>query len=224
MRIGFCKKPAHRSKTGLMSAGNSTATTFNEEYTEYQLHRSALRRFVRRFYLRHAASLCRGRVLDLGCGIGELLELLPPGSRGLEVNPASVRHCQARGLPVDLYDPVADESLLKNISPGRFETLIISHVLEHLENPALVLRTLAAACVRRSISRIVVIVPGLKGYQSDITHRTFVTETYLKEAALLPPPGYRVAVKRFFPFNLGLMGRYFRHNELTVVFDSLSEV
>jgi hypothetical protein len=72
------------------------STEFDDRYTRYQSDRSALRKFVRKLYLKRAASQLRGRTLDFGCGVGELLAWLPPGSRGVEYNRATVDHCRAR--------------------------------------------------------------------------------------------------------------------------------
>lgn len=107
---------------------------FDQRYTDYQSQRSALRKWVRRAYLRSAAGQLKGRVLDFGCGVGELLERLPEGSLGLEYNPATVEHCRRKGLDVAVYDGFADDWNLSVLPPGRrFESMVISHVLEHLD-------------------------------------------------------------------------------------------
>ena len=81
---------------------------FDQRYTDYQSERSALRKQVRRIYLRSAASQLHGPVLDFGCGVGELLEKLPAGSLGLEYNLATVAHCRGKGLEVEAYDGFAE--------------------------------------------------------------------------------------------------------------------
>ncbi len=49
-----------------------------------------------------------GNVLDLGCGRGELLELLESRgipARGVDADPDTVEYCRERALPVDRTDP-----------------------------------------------------------------------------------------------------------------------
>ena len=60
--------------------------TLDDRYTKYQTDRSAIRKLVRRGYLRSARNKLCGATSDLGCGVGELLASLPEGSMGLEYN------------------------------------------------------------------------------------------------------------------------------------------
>jgi len=208
----------HQPETTQPSNPRQKHDAFDEQYTAYQLNRSWLRRIIRRGYLLSAMRLCRGATLDFGCGIGEQLALLPNGSVGLEVNPATVAHCQKRGLPVRQYEPATDKGLLLDIQPGHFKTLLMSHVLEHLEDAAKILQQLVASAARLGIDRFVLIVPGIKGYSSDITHRTFITEDYLRTNGVFPPAGWKLCSYRRFPFNSSWIGKFFTHNELQIVF------
>jgi SAM-dependent methyltransferase len=192
---------------------------FGAAYTTYQTQRSTLRKLVRQFFLRHAASFCRGRVLDFGCGVGELLRRLPAGSRGLEVNPFTVRHCQENGLDVELYDPAADKYRLAQARHGEFQTLVVSHVLEHLPDPQRVLRALLATCRERAIGRLVMIVPGAAGFASDPTHKTFITAAYLRTHGFFDEPHAKLTHIGYFPINCRRLGDYLRHHEMTAVFD-----
>lgn len=196
---------------------------FNQEYTDYQLQRNRLRRFIRRTYINHTAALVRGRAVDFGCGIGDLLKLLPPGSVGLEVNKATVEYCRSIGLNVDVYDPTADNYELKFLGLNRFTTLIVSHVLEHLENPDDVLRGFASSCARFGIKRMIVVVPGEKGFAYDKTHRTFIDRDFIRKNNLETLDGFAITLMKHFPFNVAWMGRFFTHNELVVVYDRKSQ-
>lgn len=192
---------------------------FGQAYAEYQVNRGTLRKFIRTLYLKHAASFCKGRTLDFGCGIGELLNRLPPGSHGLEINPYTIQYCKEHGLPVEAYDPAADQYRLDDIDFGRFETLVISHVLEHLDNPDHVLRTLFDSCKRIGIVRLVMVVPGARGFAADSTHKTFITRDYLQDRRVFDMPGVRVAALNYFPINFRFVGNYFPHHEMKIVFD-----
>jgi hypothetical protein len=82
-------------------------------------------------------------VTDLGCGDGEMLAMLPPGliAWGYEIGSGDVRAAQARGLDVWQADIIADPSL----EYGRI--LIVSEVLEHLDDPAGFLDALPDDCI-----------------------------------------------------------------------------
>ncbi|WP_372372259.1 class I SAM-dependent methyltransferase [Xanthomonas sp. NCPPB 1638] len=194
-------------------------TEFDSAYTQYQLNRSRIRKLVRRIYLQSAQTLLRGPTLDFGCGVGELLERLPDGSRGLEYNRATVRYCRERGLAVDHYDGESDDWSLGALVEGpRFESMVISHVLEHLEQPHEVLRKLSAAASRLGIRRILVVVPGQAGFRADASHRTFVDAELLSQPRLLAGTGFRLCRWRYFPGNVRTLGNWFTHHELQSLF------
>ena len=196
-----------------MSAG------FDEAYAEEQLRRSRhpLRRLVKGFYLRNILREVSGPAIDFGCGAGQLLERLPTGSVGLEVNPALVRTLQARRLNAVQYDAAADNLALSGLQPGRYSTFVMAHVLEHFDDAAGALRALLRACRRLDVERFVLVVPGWKGYQSDATHKTFVDFGYLRREGLLACEGYALKTARHFPLDVESLGRHFVFHELTAV-------
>lgn len=194
-------------------------TDFDASYTNYQANRSWLRRWVRKFYLRSAARQLEGPTLDFGCGVGELLERLPPGSQGLEYNLATVEFCRRKGLLVEAYDGFADNWQMTMMAPGtRFDSMVISHVLEHLEQPEDVLRRLLQAARGRGIRRVLVIVPGRAGFRIDPTHRTFVDAELLARPEILEGTDFHLRRARYFPGNLRRIGDWFAHHELQVIY------
>ena len=197
-------------------AGNHA--TYSEAYTEYQAKRSRWRQVLRRNYLEAAAKLTKGPAIDFGCGVGELLKLLPAGSMGLEYNASTVQHCQTLGLPVHWYDGFADGFTLSTVPKAESaNTLFLSHVLEHFDDPTHVLVNLIQSS-QPAVERVVVIVPGRAGFRIDKTHRTFVDAETI-ESALTQLPGWGVQRKRFFPINLSKAGDFLAHNELQMVID-----
>jgi SAM-dependent methyltransferase len=83
-------------------------------------------------------------VVDLGCGRGELLELLREReiqAHGIDTNQAMVDECQSRGLPVERDDAL---SYLNRQRDGGLGGLIAIQVVEHFE-PAYLLRVLEAS-------------------------------------------------------------------------------
>ena len=191
-------------------------TEFDSAYTDYQLNRSALRKRIRRIYLKRAASQLSGATLDFGCGVGELLACLPPGSKGLEYNKATVAVCREKGLDVAFYDGTVDDwSLSPVASTDGLSSMVISHVLEHLDEPMEILRKLLRAASAIGIQHVLVIVPGKAGYRSDSTHRTFVDERMLRSAI---PPQWRARHSFHFPVDVERVGDVFLYNELHLLF------
>jgi SAM-dependent methyltransferase len=116
-------------------------------------------------------------VLDVGCGRGELLELLSQagiGARGLDLNHEMVEQCRSRGLDVAEGDVLGYLESLPDASLGG---LVAIQVVEHLE-PGYLMRTLEAAYHKlRPGSRIVLetINPAcwfafFSSYVRDLTH------------------------------------------------------
>lgn len=193
--------------------------TYSQEYFEYLHNRSAIRKMVRTVYLNNIRKYCIGKTIDFGCGIGELLKMLPEGSVGFEVNKVVVEYCKKNNLNVNLYVPETDNYDFKMIQPGMYHSFTMNHVLEHLPDSFRVIGKIFESCHRLKIKRIVFTVPGLKGFQMDKTHETFIDEEYFRKNGLLENRFYTLSTSHYFPFNLASVGRAFRHNELRLVFD-----
>jgi SAM-dependent methyltransferase len=177
---------------------------------------------VKHFYLQSILRDVRGPTIDFGCGAGQLLARLPAGSVGFEVNPYLIDSLRNAGLSVRQARAEMVDFDLPQFDGGRFRTLVIAHVLEHLSDPASALLTLFAACRRLGIQRVIVVVPGRRGFASDRTHKTFVDQEYL--VAKLPPggEGFVRSKVNYFPGPWEWIGRYFAFHELKVVFDRRS--
>lgn len=192
---------------------------FGADYVDYQLRRSWLRRQVRKLYLHSAASKLSGPTLDFGCGLGELLELLPAGSQGLEYNLVAVAHCRKNGLRVDAYDGAMDNWHLSALPIlKKFESMVISHVLEHLDDPMVILHKLLSAAAARDIRRVLVIVPGSAGYDIDPTHRTFINLEQLADVRVTTGTSFQLEQTRYFPGNWRSIGDYLSHHELQAIY------
>lgn len=195
-------------------------TQYGEDYARYQLDRSWLRKLVRRIYLQSAAAQLAGPTVDLGCGVGELLSRLPEGSLGLDINPVSVEHCRRRGLDAQIYDGEADDWSLRLLA-GRSDlrSLVVGHVLEHLDTPMHKLSRLLSACAGLGMSRVLVIVPGQRGFASDGTHRTFIDAAMLSDPSVTNGTGFTLRSTRHFPIDAAMVGKILTHLELQAVFE-----
>jgi methionine biosynthesis protein MetW len=93
------------------------------------------------------------RVLDVGCGSGELLELLVGQSgvdgRGVEISPEGVAACLARGLSVMQGDADRD---LDYFPAGAFDYVILSQTLQAVARPRHVLSELMRIGERAIVS------------------------------------------------------------------------
>jgi hypothetical protein len=147
-----------------------------------------------------------------------LLARLPAGSLGVEVNPVLIEHLRAAGMNVLGYDAVSDGFGLTGFREGYYKTLVISHVLEHFEDAASVIRALWRSSARLGIETIVAIVPGAKGYASDPTHKTFVDVGFIEAQGLRRVEGFELVKARYFPIDRADIGDHFTFHELKLVY------
>jgi hypothetical protein len=81
---------------------------------------------------RVTARLCRGKVVELGCGVGHLAGVIQ--GRGLEVTGVDVSKAKIREAR-SLYPGVefhAADILSVELPPARFDTAVLAEVLEHV--------------------------------------------------------------------------------------------
>lgn len=182
------------------------ADTSDEWYTERLQHISGRgwKRFVPDPYRRHLRRLELGRTLDIGCGIGRCLAFIDGNGVGVDHNAKSVDVCRSRGLVA--YTPAE----FGEIDPGSFDTILLSHVLEHTtseEGDRLIETYLPYL---KPGGRLLLITPQAAGQRSDPTHVRFLDQTALGEQ-MLRVGGTRVQT-RSFPFPVWV-GGFFRYNE-----------
>lgn len=112
----------------------------DDEYLAEEEGRRATARRLLELVEAHAPR--RGRLLEVGCGPGLLLdEASGRGWRTLGLEPSEASRAHALDLGLDVRD-----SVLENLEPagsGRFEAIVMCDVLEHLEDPAGALRRCA---------------------------------------------------------------------------------
>lgn len=156
--------------------------------------------------------VCRGRTLDVGCGIGRNLAHLGSRAVGVDHNTTSVEVARARGHRAHTAEGFVSSD---DAAPGSYDTLLFAHVLEHMR------RDEAAALVRAYLpylrddgGRVVAICPQEAGYRSDVSHVEFLDADALR--TLLSDVGFAVVESRSFPFPRAV-GRVFPYNEFVVV-------
>lgn len=167
---------------------------------------------VQRPYRAHLRKLDLGFVLDVGCGIGRNLENLGVGKAvGVDPNTAALETCRQRGFIALTPEDLASSEYGK---PGTFDALLMSHVLEHLQEPDAIALIQHYLPYVRSGGHAVFMTPQEVGYRSDPTHVAFLDvpklEALVKKAGLAPQRGYS------FPFPR-VMGKLFKYNEFVVI-------
>ncbi|WP_030840380.1 class I SAM-dependent methyltransferase [Streptomyces sp. NRRL F-4474] len=193
----------------------STPSTATSDYTRRlaRLERSGLKRLLptQAPYRWHLRRLRLGRVLDVGCGLGRNLANCGPDSVGVDHNPHSVRTCRERGLNAYTPDGLAEAP---DCGPGSFDSLLLAHVLEHVEEGTAAMLLERYLPLVRPGGSAVMITPQEVGFRSDATHIRWVGFEELRRHAAKAG----VAVRRTYSFPFPRpAGRVFPYNEFVLV-------
>lgn len=186
-------------------------TAHDADYFHYLAKRSRLGLLYRTYSLYpRLSSHLEGQVLDVGCGIGDLLRFRP-NTVGVDVNPETVAFCQQQGLdarlmPIDVLPFEADS----------FDRVVLDNVLEHLTAPKPLLAEIAR--VLRPGGRAVVGVPGSRGYAEDPDHKIFYDERRLIE--VFTSAGYQTRAIFHTPLRSAFLERKMRQYCVYGVFEA----
>ena len=154
-------------------------------------------------------SLGQGRLLDVGCGRGDLASNFARAgwqSSGLDFAPAAVQ--SARAVGVDAHVGTIETAPWPD---GTFDLIIMSHSLEHMADPALAVRR--AYALLRDGGTLLVAVPNWDSWQRrafkenwtplDVPrHLTHFSPKSLRLAAA--EAGFRRGNTRNYPTGIGL--------------------
>lgn len=154
-----------------------------------------------------------GKTLEIGCGIGRVLQWLP-NSIGVDHNPTSVAAAQARGLTVFTNK---EFHLSEFAIPKSFDSIMMSHLLEHLTKDER--NTIMQEFKEYLIpgGRLVIICPQEAGFCSDSTHIEYLDFKSIKEYGLRHDFVVELAKSNPFP---RFFGKVFKYNEFFVVLKS----
>jgi len=197
---------------------------YGKNYTEYQTERNRIRHLIRRYYIKNVLKFVKGRCIDFGCGSGDILKYLPVGSIGTDINKHSIKYCLKNNLKAEYYPVEEDKYELKCFGENYFGTIIFSHVLEHIPDTESVFITLFKSINRLGIDRIIIVVPGIKGFRHDKTHITYIDQDYIRKNKFDNLSGFRLIFSKYFPVNSKTFSKYFTHNELVMVYDRIKEI
>jgi SAM-dependent methyltransferase len=194
-----------RIQKGLAQKSASPAST-PKETTNYFLFEERFRGSREDIKQRQMAFLpyfekC-SRVLDIGCGRGEFLEILKDhniGGIGVDSDPDMVAYCHSRQLEVKHADAI---DYLETLSDNSLDGIFIDQVVEHLEPYYLV--RLLALCHQKMKSGYHIVVETVNplsfvsfvNFYIDMTHKQPVHPETLQY--LLSASGFREYEKKFF--------------------------
>lgn len=153
-----------------------------------------------------------GRTIDVGCGNGRNLGVLPAGSVGVDHNAELVKSARRLGLAAYTVDEFFAD--LELSAPDSFDAILASHLIEHLQVEEARSVIGSYLPLLRPGGRVVFITPQERGYASDPTHVVFADFDELRrlsnDLGLTPIRQYS------FPFPRS-MGKLFIYNEFNHV-------
>ena len=136
---------------------------------------------VPRYLLNTLGDSKDARILDFGCGFGQLaFALRALGFRrveGLDIAPAAIEHCRSRGL--ECHDGADSEFF--ELGAARYDFVVTSHVVEHFPKDQIIPLLERLFGILRPGGALVVIVPnaqsntGAYWAYEDFTHCTLFT-------------------------------------------------
>ena len=142
------------------------------------------------------------RVLDIGCGRGEFLEILKNhdiGCIGVDSDPDMVAYCRSRQLEVEQSDAIA---YIETLEDKSLDGIFIDQVVEHLE-PDYLIRLLALCHQKIKFGYYMVVETvnplsfvSFVNFYIDMTHKRPVHPETLQY--LFTASGFRECEKKFF--------------------------
>lgn len=135
---------------------NKTQLSPDTAFERHVYHRDMMAHFFRWSHVLKTLLKARGeaRVLDVGCGTGNLLEVLyrnraaPARYLGLDVRPQTVKKAQAKWAKVGWAEFAVHDSVLEPLPAGPWDFVVCFEVLEHVghHNARRMLDNLCRAC------------------------------------------------------------------------------
>jgi SAM-dependent methyltransferase len=152
-----------------------------------------------------------GFVLDIGCGIGRNLIILKGNGVGIDHNRKSVEFAKKRRYHA--FTPAEFRRSAFNVA-GRFDSILLSHVAEHMRKGEVISLLKKYASLLRPGGMLIIICPQEAGYNGGPTHVEFMD--FAKLRGIAKELGFTVLKEYSFPFP-HIFGRFFTYNEFICV-------
>ena len=172
----FIETDAHgRERLGYRASNGSDAGSFYREFEDIFRGPESLIRDRQRIYLPLLES--RSHVVDLGCGRGEMLDLLREvrvSASGIDIDPEMVRDCRFKGHAVEQMDAL---KFLQDQPTGSVDAIFAAQVIEHFSFDQL--KEFLALCRNRLRTGGLLIaetvnphaLEAFKTFYTDLTHQ-----------------------------------------------------
>lgn len=134
------------------------------EYVNFMRHRAKAQAD---FILAHTGRTHFKRVIDIGCGCGELLNALQPHAdelHGYETDPVMATHAQGQSVSNDIK--IHNTHFVPDNSGIGCDILAMSHVLEHVPEPIDFLKKIRINSIKQS-GLIFIEVPNVPDYWTE---------------------------------------------------------
>jgi 2-polyprenyl-3-methyl-5-hydroxy-6-metoxy-1,4-benzoquinol methylase len=172
-----------------------------------------IKKFLKPFnpYRRNLRRLISGNCLEIGCGIGRNLSYLGNSANiGVDLNHSAVEYCKSIGHSA--YTSKEFDALTEH--RASFDNILLSHVLEHMEQPAAVDLIKHYLPALKPTGRIVIVCPQLRGFKSDPTHVEYMN--FKKLSTIVARCGLGIEQQFSHPLHRAF-GRLFIYNEFVIV-------
>ena len=161
-----------------------------------------------KWHLRH---LRPGRTLEIGCGLGRNLAHLQGCGVGVDLNADLVAAARARGF---LAFTPTEFVVSEHAALGAYDSLLASHVLEHMTRPEAVELLRTYLPFLRPGGRVIVETPQQRGFDRDPTHVDYLDHKAVSD--VLDRAG--VATVRRYSFPLpAAFGSLFVYNQFVTI-------
>lgn len=185
--------------------------TSQSAYFEYLKGRSLSGKVYRRYWLYpRLDKYLNGKVLDVGCGIGDFLAFRP-ATVGVDINPHTVDWCCNCGFDAKLMAPD-----LLPFRDSEFNSVLLDNVLEHLIEPQRLLSEIRRVIVSDGV--LIVGVPGQRGFLMDSDHKYFYDEQAL--VAVMKNAGFSCQTLLHMPIRSKWLNTFLRQYCIYGVFRS----
>jgi len=179
--------------------------TEDKKYFKYMTERSKLSLLLRKFFYIPIIKEFKGKLLDIGCGVGEFLQWYP-NSYGIDTNPYLVDYCKKRNLKCSFGSvykiPFKNET---------FDCVLCSHLIEHLNKPELAMKEIRR--VLRTGGKLIIILPTEKGYKRDKTHAKYWDKEKIE--SLLKKFNFKIKKLTYYPTKI--LSKYTYLGELRII-------
>lgn len=152
-----------------------------------------------------------GFTLDIGCGIGRNLINFQGNGIGIDHNLDTVKIARERGLKA--FTPAEFKTSSFNV-PHQFDSLLLSHVAEHMTQPEVVELLTEYIHLLKPQGKLIIIAPQEAGFKSDSTHVEFMNFPNIRKIVRLVK--CNILQEYSFPFPR-IFGHIFLYNEFVAV-------